>query len=408
MPQLEGIRIENYRALKNVKMGRTLDTWRNPPLPKMIALVGPNGSGKSTFLDALGFLGDCLSGSVEEACDQEHRGGFERMRTSGEDGPIVFELYYRESSSAKPISYELRIDIDNQRRPFVAYERLRQRNENQTWGAPLSYLEVKSGKGFAWTGKKDKATNRNIKESVKLDDSRRLGVVSLGNLSQHPNIVRFRRFLEGWYLSYFEPSKARLLPMTGAQKHLNRTGENLANYLQFMERQIGGTEFNKLLNRVSKGIPGVEKVHSKVSIDKRLLIQFNEAGYKDPFYQSDMSDGTLKYLAYLLLLEDPEPSPVIGIEEPENGLHHKLLGPLAQTMRTYAQGEGPQLFVTTHSPYFVDALTPPEAWTIDKSKEGFSEVRCAADEPVVRAMFEEGLPLGSLWFSGHFGHGSPI
>lgn len=290
----------------------------------------------------------------------------------------------------------------------MAYERLRQRNENQTWGWPLSFLQLKRGHGYAWTGEQDKKTGRNIKQRVRLDDLRKLGLVSLGNLSEHPNIVRFRRFLEGWYLSYFEPSKARLLPMAGAQKHLNRTGENLANYLQFMERQLGGTDFNKLLSRVAKGIPGVEKIHSKQSDDKRLLIQFNEAGYKDPFYQADMSDGTLKFLAYLLLLEDPEPAPVIGIEEPENGLHHKLLAPLAQTMRTYAQREGPQLFVTTHSPYFVDALIPSEAWTIDKGKDGFSEIRCAADESVVRAMFEEGLPLGSLWFSGHFGHGSPL
>jgi predicted ATPase len=407
MAQLEGIRIENYRALKKVQMGKTIATRDHEPLPKMVALIGPNGAGKSSFLDALGFLGDCLTRSVEEACDMEHRGGFERMRTSGQKRPIVFDLYYRETANAKPISYELHIDLDDKGRPSVAYERLRQRNENQRMGQPLSYLELTFGLGYAWTGKKDKATNKNVKEPVELDDPRKLGIVSLGNLSQHPNIVRFRRFLEGWYLSYFEPSKARTLPAAGAHKHLNRTGENLANYLQFMERQLGSTEFNKLLAKVAKAIPGVQRIHSKPSDDKRLLIQFNERGYKDVFYQSDMSDGTLKFLAYLLLLEDPEPSPLIGIEEPENGLHHKLLGPLAQTMRTYAQGGGPQVFVTTHSPYFVDALTPAEVWTIDKGEDGFSQIRCAADEPTVEAMFNEGLPLGGLWFSGHFGHGSP-
>jgi predicted ATPase len=407
MPQLEGIRIKNYRALHDVRLGRTIDTRKHDPLPKMVALVGPNGAGKSSFLDALGFLGDCLTGSVEEACDREHRGGFERMRTSGESGPIVFDLYYREDAQAKPISYELHIALDSEHRPAVEYERLRQRNENQEWGQPLSYLELKHGKGFAWTGQKDKKTNKNLKERVQLDDARRLGIVSLGNLSQHPNIVNFRRFLEGWYLSYFEPSKARSLPMAGAQKHLNRAGENLANYLQFMERHLGSGGFNELLAKVAKGIPGIGKIHSKLSDDKRLLIQFNERGYEDVFYQADMSDGTLKFLAYLLLLEDPEPAPVIGIEEPENGLHHRLLSPLAASMRSYAEKGGPQLFVTTHSPYFVDALTPAEVWTIDKNDDGFSEIRCAADEEVVRAMFDEGLPLGGLWFSGHFGHGNP-
>lgn len=407
MPQLEGIRIQNYRALRDVKVGRTFATRGHPPLPKMVAIVGPNGSGKSTFLDALGFIGDCLTGSVEEACDREHRGGFERLRTRGTDEPIVFDLYYRETANSKPISYELHISLDADHRPYVAYERLRQRNENQTWGWPLSYLQLEDGRGYAWTGKQDPKTKQNTKQQVRLDDPRKLGIVSLGNLSQHPNIVRFRRFLEGWYLSYFEPARARELPMSGAQKHLNRSGANLANYLQFMERQLGNPEFNKLLGKVAKGIPGIEKIHAKESDDKRLLIRFDERGYEDPFYQGDMSDGTLKYLAYLLLLEDPDPAPVIGIEEPENGLHHKLLGPLAQAMRTYAEGGGPQLFVTTHSPYFVDAITPSEAWTIEKGSDGASVMRCAADEPVVRAMFEEGLPLGGMWFSGHFGHGNP-
>ena len=408
MPQLEGIRIENYRALKSVRMGRTQTSRAAEPLTKMVALIGPNGAGKSSFLDALGFLGDCLAGNVEEACDREHRGGFELMRTSGATGPVVLDLYYRESAGEKPISYELRIDVDERGMPFVAYERLRQRNENQKWGMPLSYLELTKGKGFAWTGEKDKKTNKNQKEPVKLDDPRKLGIVSLGNLSQHPNIVRFRRFLEGWYLSYFEPSKARTLPSAGAQKHLSRSGDNLANYLQYVERKLGNAEFNKLLAKVAQGIPGVNKIHSKESQDKRQLIQFNELGYVDPFYQAAMSDGTLKYLAYLLLLEDPEPAPLIGIEEPENGLHHQLLAPLAETMRKYANDSGPQVFVTTHSPYFVDALTPEQVWTIDKAVSGASELRCAAEESVVVSMFKQGLPLGGLWFSGHFGHGNPL
>jgi predicted ATPase len=137
------------------------------------------------------------------------------------------------------------------------------------------------------------------------------------------------------------------------------------------------------------------------------LIQFNDQGYKDPFYQQDMSDGTLKMLAYLLLLEDPEPAPLIGIEEPENGLHHKLLQPLAQAMRKHAQAGGSQIFVTTHSPFFVDALTPEEVWVLQKNEKGFSTASRAADEVVVKSMYAEGIPLGNLWYSDHFGKGNP-
>ncbi len=407
MAQLEGIHIQNFRSLRDVKVGRTMATREDQPLPKMLVLIGPNGSGKSSFLDALGFLGDCLSTDVEEACNRPHRAGFDRLRTRGVKEAVVFELYYRETPDARPISYELHIDVDRERRPFVKKERLRQRNDNQTWGAPLSYLQLSGGKGYAWTGKQDPKTGRNLRQPVKLDDPRKLGIVSLGNLSQHPNIVRFRRFLEGWYLSYFQPGAARELQITGAQKHLDRYGRNLGNYLQFVRAHHGRNHFQTVLRRVGEGIPGVEKVSHRDSHDGRLLIEFNERGYHDPFFQSEMSDGTLKFLAYMLLLEDPDPAPLIGIEEPENGLHHKLLGPLAEAMRRHVLNRGPQLFVTTHSPYFVDAMKPEEVWTIDKNAQGASEFRSAARDEVVAQMFKQGLPLGSLWFSGHFQHGNP-
>ena len=119
-----------------------------------------------------------------------------------------------------------------------------------------------------------------------------------------------------------------------------------------------------------------------------------------------MSDGTLKVFAYLLLLEDPDPPPFIGIEEPENGLYHKLLASLVQEFRSHADNpkrrRASQVFVTTHQPYLVDALTPEEVWILDKGQTGFSEIQQAADIPHVKAMVNEGLPLGGLWFSDYF------
>ena len=195
--------------------------------------------------------------------------------------------------------------------------------------------------------------------------------------------------------------------MAGAQKHLNRTGENLANYVQFMERQHS-KKFSEVLQRISKKIPGIEKITAKKADDGRLLLQFNERGYVDPLYALDMSDGTLKMFAYLLLLEDPEPAPLIGIEEPENGLHHQLLEPLAEEMKHYASiGGGPQIILTTHSPYLVDALKPEDVWILEKDTSGFSSLVRAADIPSIEELYAEGVPLGSLWYSNHFGRGNP-
>jgi len=406
MARIEGIRIQNYRVLKDVSLGLTFENRDDEPLPGLMTIIGPNGSGKSSLMDALGFIGDCLRLGVEDACDRSHRGGFERIRTRGQDGPIQFEIYYRQDSKSRPISYSLHIDAVNNR-PYVAYERLRQRRKGQKHGWPYSFLELARGQGYAWAGQPTERQEGNERIEVKLEDRQRLGITTLGNLANHPRIVAFREFLEGWYLSYFVPEQARSMPMAGAQKHLNREGNNLANYVEFMERQHK-KRFAEVLQQVGAKIPGIRSIKPERQKDGRLLLLFNETGYVDPFYQQDMSDGTLKMLAYLLLLEDPDPPPLIGIEEPENGLHHQLLEPLALEMKRYTERDkGPQIIITTHSPYFVDALTPKEVWILEKGDDGFSTAVRAADLPAVKELFEQGIPLGSLWYSNHFGRGNP-
>ena len=237
-------------------------------------------------------------------------------------------------------------------------------------------------------------------EPVELQDQRRLGIATLGSLKQHPRISDFREFIEGWYLSYFTPDAARSLPLAGPQRRLNIHGDNLGNVVQYMEREHP-TRFQRILTRIAERVPGIDRIDTERSPDGRLLLRFNDRGFEDPFYAQQMSDGTLKVFAYLLMLEDPEPPPFICIEEPENGLYHKLLEVLAAEFRSHATGGGntPQIFVTTHQPYFVDALSPDETWVLEKQTDGFSTIRRASDDKIVKAMVGEGLPLGSLWYS---------
>jgi predicted ATPase len=364
---------------------------------------------------------------VEEACDRNGRGGFQRLRSQGIDEPIEFEVYYKEDGNSRPITYELTIDADKSGRPFVAYERLRQRRKGQKHGRPFSFLILNNGEGVVWKGEAEGTTKdaderqldwpsllaklRNESklggegsetEFVELEDNRKLGIATLGSLKQHPRISAFRRFIEGWYLSYFTPDAARSLPLAGPQKHLNIHGDNLGNVVQFMEREHR-SQFQKVLDRIASKIPGIETISCESTPDSRLLLKFNDSAFTDPFYAQQMSDGTLKVFAYLLMLEDPTPPPFVCIEEPENGLYHKLLGTLADEFREHATGRkgGSQIFVTTHQPYFVDALSPQETWILEKGDDGFSKIHRASENAVVMNMVEEGLPLGALWFSDY-------
>jgi predicted ATPase len=345
-----------------------------------------------------------LAVGVEEACDLKQRGGFDHLVSSGVTGSIRFDIYYRESPGDRPITYELSIEPDSSGRPFVAEERLRQRRRGQSKGWPLSFLHLKAGEGLAWSGEEsfEGKGEEPGRVAVELTDRRRLGVATLGTLKDHPRIAKFRKFLESWYLSYFTPDAARSLPMAGPQKHLNMHGDNLGNVVQFMEREHKG-RFQSILNHIASKIPGIHKIETKKTDDGRLLLRFNDRGFEDPFFAQQMSDGTLKMFAYMLLLEDPDPAPFICIEEPENGLYHKLLETLAAEFRAHATGKknAPQIFVTTHQPYFVDALSPEETWVLEKGMDGFSTIRQASADPTVRSMVEEGLPLGSLWHSDY-------
>lgn len=419
MAILEGIRIKNFRALSDVTLGRTLYGQKQAALPRLVTVIGANGAGKSSLLDALSFLGDCLAEGVEAACDKPHRGGFERMRTKGSTESIEYEIRYREAEKDRPISYSLHINCDEQGRAQVVYERLRQRRKGQKSGQPYSFLELENGVGYAWSGTTGFEPNtgteggeKNTSEGserivVTMKDRDVLGIATLATLAEHDRITAFRDFLTGWYLSYFVPELARKPSQSGADRHLDRKGENLSRYVQFIER-MNPNGFKQALERISKKIPGVRNIQSTTAKDKRLILEFYMEGFSEPFYQEDMSDGTLKMLAYLLLMEDPAPALLIGIEEPENGLHHQLLAALASEFKEYAEKlRGPQLLITTHAPNFVDALTPEEVWILDKGSDGFSTLVRAADIKGVKELYEEGLPMGSLWFSDHFGRGNP-
>jgi predicted ATPase len=152
MSKIEGFKVRNYRALQNVQMGKFWNENNRAALNPMTVVIGKNGVGKSSLFDAFGFLADCLKTGVEEACDSRGRGGFERIRSRGQIGPIEFEVYYRGDGDVRPITYELAIDLDSGGRPYVLRERLRQRRKGQSTGRPLSFLRLQDGKGIAWKG----------------------------------------------------------------------------------------------------------------------------------------------------------------------------------------------------------------------------------------------------------------
>lgn len=406
MGKIEGISIKNYGSLKDVTLGRTLSHQDQKELHNMTTIIGPSGNGKSTIADVFGFIADCLDTDVETACDVGNRGGFEQIRSQGMEEPIRFELYYREAKNIRPITYELSIDVDKMGRPFVKEERLRQRVE--TKGRPRSFLHLQDGVGYAYEGNSggqddETGIGDGVKVPVALSDNRKLGVVTLGAMKQYSRIEKFLKFLRSWYLCYFAPDAARKIQTSAPQQYLDRVGSNLNNVAQYMYRE-NRNEFLKTLSDIQRKLPGIKKIEPLKMPNGQIVLQFWEQGFDEPFFSQKMSDGTLKLFAYYLLLHENSPRQLVFIEEPENGLYHHYLADLAEEMRkNVGTGYSKQLFVTTHSPFFVNSLLPEDVWVLKKEEDGFSIAQRASEYQFVEELTEAGVVVGDLWYDKYFG-----
>ena len=389
-PRIERLRVQNYRVLRDI------DVRAITPLT---VLVGPNGSGKSTVFDVLAFLSECFTDGLRRAWDR--RGRFRELRSRDADGPIVIELRYRESTGSPLVTYRLEIDEKTERQPIVAYERLRWKRGS--YGQPYSFLEFRDGEGFAISGELPDESAAKVKETLSSPET--LAVNTLGQFERHPRVGALREFITGWHLSYLSADDPRRTPEAGPQEHLSKTGSNLANVVQYLGEQHPG-RLKRMIGMLCSRVPGLDHIDAQVLADGRLLLQIKDTSFERPILAKYASDGTLKLLAYLVLINDPEPAPLIGIEEPENYLHPKLLPGLAEECTLATRYS--QLMVTTHSPFFLSGLLPDQVRILDRGHDGYSRVVRAADIEGIAEFMKEGADLGDLWMEGHYGVGDPL
>jgi len=387
--RIEYLRVENFRALRSVEFRH---------LTPLTVLLGPNGSGKSTVFDVFAFLAECFELGLRRAWDMRGRG--KELLSRGAEGPVVIEIKYREQPGQPLITYHLAVHED-QGRPVVVEEWLQWRRFRH--GKPFRFLQYEYGHGRAVSG--DQPDDEDQRIEIPLNAPDLLAVNALGQFADHPRVAALRQFITGWHVSYLSADSARGQPEAGPQEKLSKTGDNLANVVQYLAEQHP-ERLEEIFSLLRRRVPRIEKVLADTMPDGRLLLQVKDAPFLDPVLARFASDGTLKMLAYLVLLHDPAPPPFIGIEEPENFLHPRLLVELAEECR--ASAERTQLLVTTHSPFFLNALRSAEVRVLWRDEQGYTQTQRIADIEEVRPFMDHGALLGHLWMEGYFNVGDPL
>ena len=394
------LRLRNYRVFRSTDFDR---------LSRLSVVIGANGTGKSTLFDAFSFLKDSLIGGVHTAAAK--RGGFLELRSRDANGPIAIVIGYR-GRDKRRLAYGLSVAAGKGGRSIVLKETLVHETEGsrpistdvanqQGDRTKVPIVNFTRGKGTAvrrLVGNLDIA-DENIHAAAEevvheLDDPSTLAISVLGQLSDFPVVAEFRSMIEGWHISNFHIAEARASAEAGYSEHLSTMGENVAQVAQYLHERHPQS-FRRIIEIMRSRVPGVDAVEAKVTEDGRLVLRFQDGNFKDPFIARHVSDGTIKMFAYLVLLHDPKPHPLVAIEEPENQIYPGLLEELAEEFRDYAR-RGGQAIVSTHSRELLNAAKLDEVFWLEK-RGGFSHVHRAKDSELLRNLVEEGDPLGAIW-----------
>ena len=395
--KIEKIRLKNFKVFQDV-------TIEN--IPAFCVIVGANGAGKTTLFDVFDFLKDCLTYNVTRAL--QARGGFQEVVSRGhENENIELEIQYRLplTGTERLVTYLVEIGLHN-KRPAVVREVLRYKRG--AYGSPYQFLKFAYGKGEAVTNEEDfsKTDEELNREEQDLGAVDILAIKGLGQFQKFKAANALRQMIESWHVSDFHIDAARgAKEAVGEYEHLSASGDNLQQVaLNLFENHRD--VYERILEAMRQRVPGVNQITTQDTVDGRLVLQFGNGIFKDPFIDRFVSDGTLKMFAYLVLLHDPRPHPFLCVEEPENQLYPRLLPELAEEFRTYSR-KGGQVMVSTHSPDFLNATEVGEVFWLEKGDNGFSKVCRAADDAQVVAYMEEGDKMGYLWNQGLFGKADP-
>jgi predicted ATPase len=392
------LRAENFLSLRDVEV----------QLSRVNVLVGPNGSGKSNFLDAIRFLGDSVRLDLGPAIDI--RGGYRRLRFRGhQTGAIQLTIEANVTKysnvNARDV-YRLRFYEGRSGRPST-FLRRNEAFRFKRYRGPGRRIEISGSEViFSLEDEEEQVVSR-TPDSIKLrSDS--LALSTLPRLAPEAGgeqITQIAEMFATFRVFDVDVAAIRNVQLGQESDQLRDDASNLSQFLYRLAQDYSDL-FSRLVEDVREICPGLKSLDFQPvgpnEDDVALVLQ--EFNFSQPTLLHEASFGTVRGIALLALLYDPEPPLITCVEEIDHGLHPYALDVVVDRLREASQRT--QFIAATHSPALVNRLKAEELIVCERDlRTGASRIPATSPDTVLKIeeAVEGELGLGEIWFTGTIG-----
>ncbi|MCC5622541.1 AAA family ATPase [Nostoc sp. CHAB 5715] len=352
MNSFQSITIEGYRRLYNVQV----DMHERP----LTAMIGANGVGKTSLLEIFSLLAASANGQLGNKISE--LGGLSDIMTRDRAKSIIISLSMTVPGYA-PLDYRLEVAPKGLAYE-IALETLTQQNDSSAL-EPFKHIESRGLDVKYFSPEIQKIVRPNWDHNP-LETS----LSQVPKMYQEPENLRKRLASCTFYgaLNVAPKSPVRLpqsmRPVTLPGSH----GEDLVSCLYYL-RETDSERFEIIGDTLAAAFPDFERLSFPPVAAGTLAMTWKDKNFSKPLYMHQLSEGTLRFLWLVALLQSPDLTAVTLIDEPEVSLHPELLQLLADLMREAAQRT--QLIVATHSDRLIRFLKPEEVLVCD-SEDGLT------------------------------------
>lgn len=388
-----GIEIENFDIFDKDKAGILIDDFISDKdsgksvnaLRGLNALIGRNNTGKTSFMGCMAFLKDTITQGCAQASIIYGRPGFANM-TPDISKPSVFRVFFKledeKEKTPKYIQYELAIVTSRFKSPIIDSEKVILAAPGEGGRKAVTILDMNGGMGVI-----RKINGETIESDIGIEDEHLTALSLYGKITGYRDFVLLYKEISRWFFCSFSSEEQSSYyyegGAPGGHKHLNSTGSNVGNVLEYIKME-NEEEYERIVSEIKDKIPAMKR-------KKNLPLALKESPDK--------------LFLYLLLLRDSKPRSTIFIETPDKDLYHDMVDVLSDEMREYTmKNHYCQIMFSTHNPYIIESLSPKEIWIFERSFEkddGDVSIRCAGEDPLVMELFHQGIGMGAIWYGGH-------